>query len=130
MRVTRGMMRRRLVALLFILTGALALLVGRLLFLQIVQAPWLSKMATSLHTRTIKLIGTRGSILSAGGKVLAYTASAPSILAVPSQIKDKQQAAALLAPILNMPAEKVQAALSKVAMAVYINPGGRRMTEE
>ena len=130
MRVTRGMMRRRLVALLFILTGALALLVGRLLFLQIVQAPWLSKMATSLHTRTIKLIGTRGSILSAGDKVLAYTASAPSILAVPSQIKDKQQAAALLAPILNMPAEKVQAALSKVAMAVYINPGGRRMTEE
>lgn len=129
MRVTRGLVRRRLVWLLLLLAGALTALIGRLVFLQIVQAPWLAQRALDLHTRTIKLMGTRGSILAAGGQELAYTATAPSILAVPNQIANKASVAAALAPILNMPADQIQQAISKAASNVYIQPGGRRMTE-
>lgn len=96
MRVTRGLVRRRLVWLLLLLAGALTALIGRLVFLQIVQAPWLAQRALDLHTRTIKLMGTRGSILAAGGQELAYTATAPSILAVPNQIANKASVAAAL----------------------------------
>ncbi|GMA58778.1 hypothetical protein GCM10025858_32810 [Alicyclobacillus sacchari] len=55
MRVTRGMMRRRLVMLLMALFAAILALVGRLFFVQVLQSGWLSGLAKSSWDRTVPL---------------------------------------------------------------------------
>ncbi|GMA61843.1 stage V sporulation protein D [Alicyclobacillus fastidiosus] len=129
MRVTRGMMRRRLVWLLMILLIGIAALAGRLVFVQIVQNKWLSSQAKDLWERTVPLAGIRGSILDSAGQPLTYTASAPSVLVVPAQVKDKEGTAKRLAPILGMTEDKVLATLKKRSSIEYLRPGGRRMSQ-
>lgn len=130
MRVTRGAMRRRFAILLLGLLTAIGGLVGRLAFIQVVQAPWLQEKANAQLNRSIPVQGVRGSILDAEGQPLAYTATAPTVMAIPVQVQDKASAAKELARILNMPEPKVLAQLQKRTMAVYFNPGGRRITEQ
>jgi stage V sporulation protein D (sporulation-specific penicillin-binding protein) len=96
-RVTHGMMRRRFVLLLFCLLAAIGGLIGRLAYIQMVKSPWLSDQAKAMWSREIPLQGTRGSILDDNGKELTYTASAPTLIAIPAQIKDKAGVAAKLA---------------------------------
>ncbi|EPZ43903.1 stage V sporulation protein D [Alicyclobacillus acidoterrestris] len=130
MRVTRGMMRRRLVWLLLLLLLAIAALAGRLVFVQILQNKWLSTKAQNLWQRTVPLSGTRGSILDSAGQPLTYTASAPSVLVVPAQVKDKEGTARKLAPILGMSEDKVLATLKKHSSIEYLRPGGRKISEQ
>lgn len=130
MRVTRGMMRRRLVALLGILLLAISALVGRLAYIQVLLSPWLSDQAQALWSRSIPLQGTRGTIYDATGQKLVYTASAPSVIATPAQIKDKPGTAAKLAAVLGMPADQILQLLNKRVSMVYIQPAGRRITDQ
>lgn len=129
MRVTHGMIRRRLVVLLLTLVVAIGALMGRLGFIQTIESPWLTKAAEALHNRTIPLQGTRGTIYDSTGQQLAYTASAPSVLAMPAQITDKPGTAAALAKILNMPSADILKLLQKRALTVWINPNGRKITD-
>ncbi|WP_456237095.1 stage V sporulation protein D [Alicyclobacillus fructus] len=130
MRVTPGLMRRRLVMLLFGLFAAIGALIGRLVYVQGWQSAWLSNLAKQSWDRTVPLSGIRGSILASNGQPLTYTASAPTIVAVPSQIKDKPGTAAKLAPILHMSVDNVLRQISQRELMVYIRPGGRQMSEE
>lgn len=129
MRVTRGLIRRRLVVLLFALLIALLALGGRLVFVQVFQSKWLSGQAKDSWQRTIPLAGIRGSILDSDGQPLTYTATAPSLLAVPSQVKDKPGTAKALAPILHMTEAKLLQLLEKHELKVWLKPGGRQMSE-
>lgn len=124
------MMRRRFVLLLFCLLAAIGGLIGRLAYIQMVKSPWLSDQAKAMWSREIPLQGTRGSILDDNGKELTYTASAPTLIAIPAQIKDKAGVAAKLASVLKMPADKILTLLSKNTLTVYISPGGRRITDD
>ncbi|WAH39230.1 stage V sporulation protein D [Alicyclobacillus dauci] len=122
-------MRRRLVLLLLMLLVAICLLMGRLVFVQVLQSKWLSGMAKQSWEREIPLSGIRGSVLDSEGEKIAYTASAPSLLAVPSQVKDKEGTAQKLAPILGMPEDKILNLLKKKQLMVYLKPGGKQMSE-
>ncbi|SHK14589.1 stage V sporulation protein D [Alicyclobacillus tolerans] len=130
MRVTPRLIRRRLVILLMCLLAAIAGLIGRVFYIQTVQSPWLSGKAKQLWSRNIPVQGVRGSILDSSGQPLAYTATALSILAIPSQIKDKVATAKALAPILQMPENVILKKLQRRQLSTYLNPGGRRLSEQ
>jgi stage V sporulation protein D (sporulation-specific penicillin-binding protein) len=123
-------MRRRFVILLLCLLTAIGGLVARLAYIQTVWAPWLKDMADASWGRSVPVQGTRGSILDAKGRELVYTASAPTIIAIPAQVKDKEGTAAKLAKILQMPESKVLALLKKRAIMVYVAPSAKRVTEQ
>lgn len=129
--VTDGQVRRRTVVLLLSLLTALGGLVARLVYIQTVQAPWLSARAAAQLSRSIPVQPVRGTIFDAQGEKLVYTASAPTIIAIPAQVKDKAQAARLLAPLLDMSAAKIEKQLNPRPRKskVYITPGGRRLTD-
>lgn len=129
MRVTKGMMRRRFAVLLMVLVTAIGGLVGRLAYVQLVAGPQLRELADKLHNRSIPVKGLRGSVLDAEGEPIAYTASAPSVIVVPVQVKDKPGTAVQLAKILNMPFDKILQQIKKHENKVYINPGGRRLSD-
>ncbi|KPV45314.1 stage V sporulation protein D [Alicyclobacillus ferrooxydans] len=129
MRVTHGTIRRRLVVLLLTLIVAIGALIGRLGFIQGVQSGWLTKAAEALHNRSIPLQGVRGTIYDSTGQKLAYTASAPSVIAMPAQITDKPKTADELAKILGMQSANVLKLLQKRTLMVWINPNGRKITD-
>jgi len=129
-RVTRGMMRRRLVLLLLSFITLIGGLILRLGYIQVVQSPWLTERANNQLEKNIPLSGVRGTILDNTGKTLVYTSSAPTVLAVPAQVKDKAGTAAALAKLLQMPSAKIETLLKKGSLTVYISPGGRRMSEQ
>ncbi|OFW78180.1 MAG: stage V sporulation protein D, partial [Alicyclobacillus sp. RIFOXYA1_FULL_53_8] len=128
MRVTRGMMRRRLVLLLLSLLLALTGLMVRLVYVQVVQGSWLTKLAQASWSRNIPVFGMRGTIYDDQGKKLVYTASAATVLAIPAQVKDKSGTARALAPILQMPEAKLLSLLQKNTLMAYLSPGGRRIS--
>lgn len=129
-RVTRGLMRRRLVLLLMSLLAALSGLIGRLVYVQVVQSSWLSNRAQASWSRNIPVFGMRGTIYDSQGNKLVYTASAPTVLAIPAQVKDKTGTAKALAGILKMPEDKVLTLLKKRTLIVYLNPGGRKISTQ
>ena len=128
MRVTQRTIRRRIFILLLCLNLCIAALVGRLFVIQGVQGPWLADLAEQMRNRSIPVQGTRGSILDDTGKVLAYTATAPTIIVVPVQIKDKPETARKLSEILGMSYDTVLKRISKRSRAEYLPPNGRRIS--
>lgn len=128
MRVTRGVMRRRLVLLLLCLVTAIGALVVRLGVIQGVQSPWLTKQADDLHSRTIPVEAVRGTIYDATGQKLVYTATAPGVMAIPAQVPDKPQTGATLAKVLGISVDKVVQLLQKHESSVWITTGSMRLT--
>lgn len=129
MRVTRRTMRHRFVILLLSLLTAIGGLIARLAYIQMVQSPWLKDMAEASWGRSIPVEGIRGTIYDAKGRELVYTASAPTIMVIPSQIKDKQGTANALAKVLGIPASDILVKLKKSQLMDYIGKNGNRVTE-
>jgi stage V sporulation protein D (sporulation-specific penicillin-binding protein) len=130
LRVSNVIIRKRLVIVLMTLAALFCALVLRLGYVQMIQAPWLTQQAEDLWRRNIPVEPKRGVITDRNGKVLAYNGSAPTIVVVPSQVKDKEGTAKKLAPVLGMDFEKVLKTISKRALIVYLQPGGRKITDE
>lgn len=85
--------------------GGLALfalfLVGRMVFLQLFQAPHLTELARKQRTREIGLASVRGEIVDRNDKELAVSVEASSVYAQPVDFEDAPEViAARLAPVL------------------------------
>ncbi len=122
--------RKRLFLLLIIASLVFLLLLVRLSYVQIMQGEWFRQKALELGSRDIPFQAKRGSILDRNGEVLAYNISAPTVMAIPVQIKDKERTAQELANILQAPKEKILKQISKRTLFSYIQPEGRRISEE
>lgn len=101
-RVSYLLVRRRLLVSLAVFAFFMVYLVGRLAWIQFVQGEDLQRKALAQWNRRLTVQPQRGSIYSSNGALLAGSATAESIIAIPSEIDDPQEAATLLAPILNM----------------------------
>src|SRR5688500_12160670 len=88
----RQTLKRRLIVAVSVLgVWALAIEV-RLGYLQTVMRPGLQARAESQHNRKLTTPAKRGDIVDRRGNVLATSVDADSIYAVPSELKDKEQA--------------------------------------
>ncbi|PWK11627.1 stage V sporulation protein D (sporulation-specific penicillin-binding protein) [Tumebacillus permanentifrigoris] len=123
-------LRKRLMIVLAGLAVVFLVLILRLGYIQMIQAPWLTEQAEDLWRRNIPVEPKRGSITDRNGEVLAYNGSAPTVVVIPAQVKDKAGTAEKLAPVLEMPKEKVQQLISRRTLLVYLAPGGRKVTDE
>src|SRR5262245_22465075 len=92
--VRRG--RTRLFALLLAIWGAVVL--GRLVQIQIAQGPRYRAKAQRQQERRIEITGQRGSILDREGRELAVSVEAASIYAIPDDVADARKTAEALAP--------------------------------
>ncbi|MBB6694447.1 stage V sporulation protein D [Cohnella xylanilytica] len=130
MKISQVTVRRRLFLVLVGVMIAFGALVVRLGYVQLWIGGKLSERAEDSWRRQIEFAAKRGDIVDRNGVKLAYDISAPTLYAVPVQVKDKKGTAATLAPLLGMTEEKLYAQLSKSAKDVRLQPGGRRMTSE
>lgn len=84
------------VLILFTLIG------GRLVQLQLTDAPTLAHRALVQRLHTVPLPAARGSILDRNGQVLAHSVEARYVFADPTMIKDAAKVAARLSPVLGV----------------------------
>lgn len=122
---------RKKITILAIISMILLGFVGiKLTYLTLYRYRALKSLATELWERSFPLSAPRGLIQDRNGKSLAINQPSISVAAIPFQIKDKEDAARLIAPYLKMKEEKLYQLLSKRTSIVRIHPEGKRIDEE
>lgn len=108
-----------LLFLVFVLAlGAAFLRAG---WLGAVKAPALKRAAVTQQVQTITLPAPRGTITDRSGAVLALSESASDISATPYLVRDKNRAAAALAPLLRLDEDDVLKKLNEPTGFVYLS---------
>ena len=100
---------RAKMSLVFVCALACAL-AARLGVVQVHDGPRLARAALAQHDETVESFARRGAILDRDGGVLVRSLPSESIYAVPSNVVDPR-AAQKLAPVLHLPAARIDAAL-------------------
>lgn len=130
MRVLHSFVRRRLFVTLIVITLVFFALFGRLAYVQLVKGDWLVERAQDLWTRNIPFEAQRGRILDRNGEVLVDNVSAPSVMAIPAQIKNPAETARTLARLLRASEKEIYRKITKREMIVRLSPEGRKISEE
>ncbi len=124
--VTHLTVKKRLLFLFAVLAFFLSLLSLRLGYLQLVLAGELQAKAWEQWNRGVPARAPRGSIFDREGRLMAGSAGAESVVALPAQITDKEKAAGLLAPVLGMEQDEIYRLINKSNYSVYL----RRLVDE
>ena len=111
-------MRSRFLVVLMI--ALLAVVAGRLVWIQVVQASELAQMAQRQRTRDIVLPARRGSILDRDGQELAVTNDAKTIFADPREIVDATATASAIAKVTGGSAKDYLARFQRGGSFAYI----------
>lgn len=127
--------RRRLLATLGILSFIFMLLFVRLFWIQFFKSDEFLNRAQSQWTRGLVVQPMRGQIFDRNGQLLAGSASAPTIVAIPAEIRVGEneipglieEMATNLASILGMDREIVRDRITRNASQVYLK---RKVDEE
>ncbi len=100
-------LRKRVITLFFGTFLALAVLAGRVFWLQVVRGQELRVEAQEMRTWHIPVEPRRGIIYDRKGRELALSISVDSVVANPAEIRDPAATAARLAPVLDMPRDEI-----------------------
>lgn len=103
---------------------------SKLFYEQVFHHETILEKAQNLWERDFHISGIRGSILDRNGVVLAQDVLSTSLVVVPSQIKDKNDASEKIAPILNMDENELYKRINKNVSTQKIQPEGRLLSEE
>ncbi|MGI6308862.1 MAG: penicillin-binding transpeptidase domain-containing protein [Dethiobacteria bacterium] len=120
-------MRRRVLCIFVIIVLIIITLIIRLGWIQFVRAEELQQKAWEQWNRSIPTRSPRGSIYDCNGHLLAGSAAVETVVAVPPQIVDPLFTARALAPVLDMPVERIFELITQERAAVYVK---RKVEEE
>lgn len=118
--VTLPAVRRRVMVMFFLIVLAVAALIGRLAWLQIVRSDELYSAAWEQWNRSIPARSPRGSIYDREGRMLAGSATVDTVVAVPAQIENPGGTAKLLAPLLDLTESELLEKLTIDRSSIYL----------
>ncbi|MDI3280084.1 MAG: penicillin-binding transpeptidase domain-containing protein [Bacillota bacterium] len=119
---------KRRIAVLFLGAAAAVLFLWlRLIYLQVFLNPSLTGYALDHRLRPIMVDARRGTIYDRHSQELAVSVSADAVYAVPAEVKNPQETAAVLSKILDLEYGQVLARLTKRSAAEWIK---KRLTPE
>ena len=108
-----GIAPRRLSALSCVWLVALALLLLRMIDLQVVRAGPLMRLAARQQFESLRVPGRRGQIVDRAGRPLAINVDVDSVYAVPKAIEDPAAFARAVGPVLGLPPDEIRARLRR-----------------
>lgn len=120
----------RIRVLFFIFVLLFFLVVFKVFYIQVFDYKKLSNLAKDLWSRDLPIEASRGLILDRNGVVLADNLTTTSLVLIPNQIKDKEDAARKLADILGVSYKEMYAHVSKQTSIERVHPEGRRLSYE
>ena len=110
---------RRYVLLLVMLCG-FAVVLFRLVNLQVLQAAELTAKADRQHQKTVSLEGARGTIVDRHGKVLAMNMEVPSVFGIPTALESPAKTARSLSPVLHVRTDELEKKLRQDRSFVWL----------
>ena len=113
-------LKKRLIFLFFIISLSMVMLIGRLAWIQLVKAENLQQEARDQWNRGITVSALRGTIYDRNGRILAGSATAETVVAIPRQVEDPEETARALAPVLDMTQERLMDILTQDRHLVYV----------
>jgi cell division protein FtsI (penicillin-binding protein 3) len=124
--------RGRRYAVILVLLSGFAVVLFRLVTLQVLQAAELTVKADRQHQKTVSLEGARGTIVDRHGKVLAMNMDVPSVFGVPTALTSPAKTARHLSPVLRVSTGELERKLRQdkgfVWLARKLDPEqGRRL---
>ena len=117
--------RMRFVFLVVLLV--LLVIIFKVFYIQVISYDKLSNLAESLWSRELPITADRGEILDRNGKKLATNITTTSLVVIPNQIKDKEDAAKKLSTILNSDYNDMLKHVSKKTSIERVHPEGRQL---
>lgn len=108
----------------------LIIAIGRVFYIQVFAYEKLSNLAESLWSRELPISADRGEIIDRNGEVLATNITTTSLVVIPNQIEDKEDAAKKISEILNCNYEDMLGHLSKKTSIERVHPEGRQLDYE
>ena len=115
-----GQYRWRVFAIATVLAACLALVVVKLVYLQVIQHDYYLALAKEEHWRQEEIPAERGTILDANGHPLATSVLYETLLADTSQISDPLKTAESLAPVIGEPVAQLRDKLSQPRSAATV----------
>ena len=113
-----------------IVTIVLIIAIVRVFYIQVFAYEKLSALAESLWSRELPISADRGEIVDRNGVVLATNITTTSLVVIPNQIEDKEDAASKISDILGSDYEDMLAHLSKKTSIERVHPEGRQLDYE
>ena len=120
----------RIKILFLILIFFLLLILMRVFYVQVFDYEKLKELANDLWSRDLVIEADRGKILDRNGVVLADNLTTASLMLVPNQIKDKEEATKKLADILGVSYDEMKKHVYKQISIERVHPEGRRLSSE
>ena len=108
----------------------LVIAIARVFYIQVFSYEKLSTLAESLWSRELPISADRGEIVDRNGVVLATNITTTSLVVIPNQIEDKEDAAKKISDILGSDYADMLAHLSKHTSIERVHPEGRRLDYE
>ena len=102
----------------------------KVFYIQVFAYEKLNTLAESLWSRELPISADRGEIVDRNGEVLATNITTTSLVVIPNQIVDKEDAAQNLSEILNCDYEDMLKHLSKKTSIERVHPEGRQLDYE
>ncbi len=110
---------RRYVLLLVMLCG-FAVVLFRLVSLQVLQAAELTAKADRQHQKTVSLEGARGTVVDRHGNVLAMNMEVPSVFGIPTALESPAKTARSLSPVLHVRTDELEKKLRQDRSFVWL----------
>lgn len=112
--------RKRVYLVLLVMAGLFLILLGRLVWVQIVKAPHLRELALEQRMRPVPVDPKRGTIYDRCMRELAVSISADSVYAIPAEVREPARTAKQLAPVLGMSENELLSKLTTRQQTVWL----------
>jgi cell division protein FtsI/penicillin-binding protein 2 len=104
----------------YLISGSLVLLVGRLIYLRAEEAPFWQRYAEDRQISTIPMPARRGFVFDRRFRVLAGSQDLPVVFADPRPIEDRAVVARRLSELLGVPAKDIRKRLDDPSSPGYV----------
>jgi len=118
--VTGSPSRARRYVLLLVMLCGFAVVLFRLVNLQVLQAAELTAKADRQHQKTVSLEGARGTVVDRHGKVLAMNMEVPSVFGIPTALESPAKTARSLSPVLHVRTDELEKKLRQDRSFVWL----------
>ncbi len=123
-------LKKRMFSLYLIMVILVGVIIIRLIYLKVYTKNDYYDRALELWTRSAPIEGRRGNIYDRNGKLIVGSELAPTIIAIPKQIKDAKKTAKRLSEILSCDSESIYQHLTKKVSVEILKPMGQKISIE
>lgn len=124
------MQNNRIKLIFLIVVLVFIIIIIRVFCLQVVEYRKLNTLAENLWSRNLPVGADRGRILDRHGKVIAGNVTTSSLVLIPNQIKNKEEASKNLAEVLGVSYDEMYKHVSKKVSIERVHPEGRDLSYE